>query len=90
MVDLYFYRDPQEEENKEAGADESKVPGADEVGPAAIEQGFPGTDQWEVPGGSAAGAFGASKGASTSWEAGGEDWANSGSAPAADTATVEW
>ncbi len=36
MVDLYFYRDPESEETKE-GLDEAKVPGVDDVGPAAIE-----------------------------------------------------
>ena len=40
MVDLYFYRDPEAEENKDsAGTEEGKVPGVDEVGPAAIDQG---------------------------------------------------
>jgi len=91
MVDLYFYRDPEAEENKETG-DESKVPGADEVGPAAIDQGFAGNAEWEVQGGGA-GAFGAASNtaANASWEAGqGEDWA--ASAPAAETgaADVQW
>ncbi|TAQ90150.1 hypothetical protein B7494_g1569 [Chlorociboria aeruginascens] len=90
MVDLYFYRDPESEENKEA-ADEAKVPGADEVGPAAIEQGFGGTGDWEVSGAQAgafasAGTTGAAAGAS--WDAGdGADWAAS-SAPAATAG--EW
>lgn len=48
MVDLYFYRDPEAEENKEI-ADEAKVPGADEVGAVAIESGFQQTGgDWEV------------------------------------------
>lgn len=47
MVDLYFYRDPEAEENKEAIED--KVPGADEVGAAAIESGFTqNAGDWEV------------------------------------------
>lgn len=47
MVDLYFYRDPEAEENKEAAED--KVPGAEEVGTAAIESGFANTGgDWEV------------------------------------------
>ena len=78
MVDLYFYRDPEAEENKEA-ADESKVPGADEVGAAAVDQGFVTNADWEVQGGSGAGAFAgasASAAANTSWEnAEGGDWA---------------
>jgi small subunit ribosomal protein SAe len=97
MVDLYFYRDPEAEENKE-GVDESKVPGADEVGPAAIDQGFVGNSEWEVPGG-ATGAAAYSSGANPaggSWEADGQDWAGASAppaaAPAADPAhaNVEW
>ena len=88
MVDLYFYRDPEAEENKDsAGIDESKVPGADEVGPQAIDQGFAGNSEWEVPGGAPGGAaaFGAASNtagaaAGSSWEADGTDWAAS-SAP---------
>jgi small subunit ribosomal protein SAe len=37
VVDLYFYRDPEAEENKEI-ADESKVAGAEEIGAGAIHQ----------------------------------------------------
>ncbi|KAK5006978.1 structural constituent of ribosome, partial [Cryomyces antarcticus] len=83
MTDLYFYRDPEAEENKDAsGADESKVPGADEVGAAAVDAGF--TNDWEVSGGNA-GAFAAASGtagaaAGASWDADGADWAAS-SAP---------
>ena len=81
MVDLYFYRDPEAEENKEA-ADESKVPGADEVGTTAIDQGFVPNADWEVQGGSGAGAFAGastSAAANTSWEnAEGGDWAATG------------
>jgi len=77
MVDLYFYRDPEAEENKDA-ADEAKVPGADEVGASAIETGFQGGD-WEVAGASAnafagATAAPAAAGATGSWEAG-DEWA---------------
>jgi ribosomal protein uS2 len=39
VVDLYFYRDPEAEENKEGG-DEAKVPGADEVGQGMVDTGF--------------------------------------------------
>jgi len=91
MVDLYFYRDPEAEENKDAaGVDEAKVPGADEVGPAAIDQGFAGNADWEVSG-AAAGAFAAASAtagaAGGSWDAApeGADWAAS-STPAAGTA----
>jgi small subunit ribosomal protein SAe len=44
MVDLYFYRDPEAEENKEV----EDVKGADELGAAAVETGFANTGDWEV------------------------------------------
>ncbi|KAF4549804.1 40S ribosomal protein S0 [Elsinoe fawcettii] len=83
MTDLYFYRDPEAEEQKDsAGQDESAVPGADQVGPGAVESGF--NNEWEVSGGNA-GAFAAASGtaaaaAGSSWDAEGADWAAS-SAP---------
>ncbi|KAI9863767.1 MAG: structural constituent of ribosome [Vezdaea acicularis] len=84
MVDLYFYRDPEAEESKEV-AEESKVPGADEVGPAAIEAGFAGNSDWEVSGGGA-GAFAAASAtpgaaAGASWDDTAGDW-NAGAAAA--------
>lgn len=78
MTDLYFYRDPEAEENKDsAGVDESKVPGADEVGTGPVESGF--NNEWEVSGGTA-GAFAAASGtagatAGSTWDAEGADWA---------------
>lgn len=85
MVDLYFYRDPEAEENKDAaGLDEGKLPGVDEVGAAAIDQGFAGNSEWEVPGGATgAAAFTgtantAGAAAGSSWEADGTDWAAGG------------
>jgi len=92
MVDLYFYRDPEAEENKDsAGTEEEKVPGADEVGTQAVDQGFAGNTEWELNTG-AAGAFGAASGttaaAATGWEgATGGDWADS-AAPAPTTAAA--
>lgn len=88
MTDLYFYRDPEAEENKDsAGQDEAKVPGADEVGAGPVDSGF--NNEWEVSGASAgvyAAATGA--GAGASWDAeGGGDWAAS-SAPAEGAATT--
>jgi small subunit ribosomal protein SAe len=85
MTDLYFYRDPEAEENKDStGIEEAKVPGADEVGTQAVADGF--TNEWEVSGASA-GAFTAqaqaAPGGTTSWDAdAGEtgDWAASGNA----------
>lgn len=95
MVDLYFYRDPEAEESKDsAGVDESKVPGVDEVGPGAVDQGFAGNANWEVSG-APAGAFSAGTNtggaaAAATWDegAGGADWA-AGSAPA-QTGNQEW
>ena len=84
MVDLYFYRDPEAEENKDSsGVEESKVPGADDVGTQAIDQGFGGNTEWEVSGGAQPGAFAAASNtagaaAASSWEADGADWAASG------------
>jgi len=96
MVDLYFYRDPEAEENKDsAGMDESKVPGVDEVGPGVIDQGFAGNAEWEVPGGATgAAAFSAGAGAAaagSSWEADGADWATSAPAATGDAnADAQW
>ena len=85
MVDLYFYRDPEAEENKEIG-DESKVPGAEEVGPP-VESAYPAEGGWDVQGPGAAVpsstfATTGAVGATTSWEADGGDWAASSVAPA--------
>jgi len=77
VVDLYFYRDPEAEENKEI--EEAKVPGAEEVGAATIETGY-GGESWEATGGTAPVFATGAVGASTSWEADGGDWAAS-SAP---------
>jgi small subunit ribosomal protein SAe len=94
MTDLYFYRDPEAEENKDStGIEEAKVPGADEVGAQAVADGF--TTEWEVSGASA-GAFTAqaqaAPGATTSWDADaaetGGDWA--ASSGAAQTGNEGW
>ncbi|KAG8624875.1 hypothetical protein KVT40_006626 [Elsinoe batatas] len=84
MTDLYFYRDPEAEEQKDSsGQDESAQPGADQVGPGAVDSGF--NNEWEVSGANA-GAFAAASGtggaaAGSSWDAAeGGDWAAS-SAP---------
>lgn len=83
MVDLYFYRDPEAEENKDALED--KIPGADEVEPSAIEPGFAASNvDWEVsaaPNTAFAGAtanIGAAPGVSWDGAADGADWATSG------------
>jgi small subunit ribosomal protein SAe len=79
MTDLYFYRDPEAEENKDsAGVEEAKVPGADEVGTQAVADGF--TSEWEVSGASA-GAFTSQAAApGASWDAEASDWAATGTA----------
>jgi small subunit ribosomal protein SAe len=79
MTDLYFYRDPEAEENKDsAGVEEAKVPGADEVGTQAVADGF--TSEWEVSGASA-GAFTSQAAApGASWDAEASDWAATGAA----------
>ena len=85
MVDLYFYRDPEAEENKDsAGQEEEKVPGVNDVGPQAIDQGFAGNTEWEVPSGAPGGAaFSAASNTagaqpSSTWDAEGADWAAGG------------
>jgi small subunit ribosomal protein SAe len=80
MVDLYFYRDPEAEENKEA-IEEGK--GADELGAAAVDTGFAATGgDWEVTGTSNTAFVGApttTAPAASTWEAGGEgDWGAAG------------
>ena len=92
MVDLYFYRDPEAEENKDAaGIDEAKVPGADEVGAQAISQGFAGNSEWESSAAVPGGAFAAQTGtggaqAASTWEADGQDWAAGGTTETAPEA----
>ncbi|KAL4998304.1 40S ribosomal protein S0 [Aspergillus recurvatus] len=76
VVDLYFYRDPEAEENKEVA--EEKVASAEDVGAGAIESGFA-AESWDAQGTAAPAAFAAA--GATSWEADGGDWATS-SAPA--------
>lgn len=85
VVDLYFYRDPEAEENKEV-VDETKVASADEVGAGAIETGFAG-ENWDgaAAGGAPGSAFAAASAVGvTSWEADGGDWAAS-AAPAGES-----
>jgi small subunit ribosomal protein SAe len=87
MTDLYFYRDPEAEENKDsAGVEEAKVPGVDEVGAQPVADGF--TSEWEVSGASA-GAFTSQAAApGATWDADATDWAaTSGDA---QTTTEGW
>jgi ribosomal protein uS2 len=86
MPDLYFYRDPEAEENKDAsGVEEDKLPGVNDVGAQAIDQGFAGNAEWEVSGGAQNAAFSAASNTAgaqpgSTWDAEGADWA-AGSAP---------
>lgn len=85
VVDLYFYRDPEAEEQKE----EEKVPGADEAGPAAIQSGFADNADWTgEPGAAAPGIEGAAQ-ADANWTdtAAGGDWAQETSAAPAASGT---
>lgn len=84
MPDLYFYRDPEADENKEQAAEE-KAAGAEEAAAGSGEQGFPDND-WAAgaagPGGAFAAASGTAGAGASSWDdagAGGE-WAASGNA----------
>lgn len=87
VVDLYFYRDPEAEEAREL--EEAKVPGAEEIGPGAVESGFAG-DNWDTQATGAPGsAFGAVNAVgSTGWDAPAGEWGGGGDAPA--PATGEW
>ena len=78
VVDLYFYRDPEAEENKE-GIDEAKVPGADEVGAGMVETGFANNAEWgDAAAPAAPGVDGAAQ-PDANWDQGvGADWAASG------------
>ncbi|KAK3304077.1 40S ribosomal protein S0 [Chaetomium strumarium] len=81
MVDLYFYRDPEAE--AEDKVEEEKLPDVEEVGPVAIESGFPtaGAGDWEAAPGAgfpAAAATEWSEAAPVTWETG------------AAAATTEW
>ncbi|KAI5305151.1 hypothetical protein KEM56_005163 [Ascosphaera pollenicola] len=81
VVDLYFYRDPEAEENKEV----EEKPAAEEV--AAVESGFAaaatGADSWEASAAPAAGVE-----AAQDWAAQTTDWA---APPAQGEATAqEW
>ena len=90
VPDLYFYRDPEAEENKEV-TEEAKAPGADEVGPAAIDTGFANGADWEVTGPGQAAVYpgDAAPTADANWNAEGGDWAAAGGATAtADTWTA--
>jgi small subunit ribosomal protein SAe len=84
MTDLYFYRDPEAEENKDAAVDEAKVPGADEVGAGPVATGF--ADEWAAGAAGAGGAFAAAGGtaaAGASWDA--DEWtATAPTEPAAE------
>ncbi|EMR70717.1 structural constituent of ribosome [Eutypa lata] len=82
MPDLYFYRDPEAE--AEEKVEEEKLPGAEEVGPAAIETGFvtSGTGDWEAAPAPGLPATTTQPG----WEAQGEEWGNAAAAPL----TAEW
>ena len=96
VVDLYFYRDPEAEENKE-GADETKAPGADEVGTGLVETGFVNTEGEWGSGGGGGGAAAAAPGVDgaaqpdTSWDQGaGADWAAAGATQEATGGTSGW
>jgi len=88
MVDLYFYRDPEAEETKEA-TEEGKAPGAEEAGTTGIDQGFGGNAEWEVSG-ATTGAFAGASNTAGNWEEGGNtDWAAGATQAGAET-NVDW
>ncbi|KAI5855356.1 ribosomal protein S2, flavodoxin-like domain-containing protein [Tricharina praecox] len=87
MVDLYFYRDPEAEDQKPIEEADKTVP----VEEVAAEGGFNATitsGDWEVAGGPAAFAAPEATGATTSWDA--EPAAEWGAEPTAPEATAGW
>jgi len=72
VVDLYFYRDPEAEEQKE----EENKPGVEEAGPAAVDRGFTDNADWAGESGTAPGIEGAPQ-ADANWNdpGTGGDWA---------------
>lgn len=90
MVDLYFYRDPEAEEQK-AVEEAEKVPGAEEAVP---ESGFAtatAPNDWDVAGHSGTFVPPEPTGATTSWDAdaAGGDWAADAATAPAETAAPE-
>ena len=86
-------RDPEAEENKDAaGVDESKVPGADEVGTGPVDAGF--TDEWAAgtagPGGAFAAASNTGGAGVGSWDADGGEWAATTTAEGAGAGGEGW
>ena len=81
VVDLYFYRDPEAEEQKE----EEKAPGAEEAGTGTADRGFTAETDWQADTATAPGIEGAAAPA-TNWgadqQAGTADWAAEGQAGA--------
>jgi len=93
MVDLYFYRDPEAEEQK--GVEEAdKIPGAEEatVEAGAFSTGGGGVTDWDAP--NTAGTFvpPEATGTGTSWdaEATGGEWAADTTAAEIPAATSGW
>ena len=92
VVDLYFYRDPEAEEQK----DEENKPGVEEAGPAAVDRGFTDQADWQGESGTAPGIEGAPA-PDANWNdpgaaaGGGADWAAEGTTAAAPAApTTGW
>jgi len=72
VVDLYFYRDPESEEQK----DEAEKPGADEAGAGAVDRGFTDNNDWSAD--AAAPGITGAPAADPNWTdnaTGGGDWA---------------
>jgi len=90
VVDLYFYRDPEAEENKE----EEAKPGVDEAGPAAVDRGFNDNADWGATTADTAAAPGTEGAAQAdpNWNdpgTGGGDWAQETTAAAPAPAAAQ-
>lgn len=90
MVDLYFYRDPEAEEQK-AVEEAEKVPGAEEVVPESGFAAATAASDWDVAGQSGTFVPPEATGPATSWDADatGGDWAADATTAPAETAAPE-
>jgi len=87
MVDLYFYRDPETEEDK---AEEEKLPGVEEEGVLAIESGLPVADDWTTAAAGTAHWDEAAPAQSTNWDAAAPVAGEWGAEALKDTPATQW
>lgn len=89
VVDLYFYRDPEAEEQKD---NEEKAIGADEAGPGAVDRGFADNADWAGEPGAGVPTIQGATDADPNWtdNATGGDWAAATATTDAAAPTSGW